>query len=108
MKAPSHIVLGAFALSLSCPAAAALLPAEQQMIQTVDAEQQRTVSMLERWVNQNSGSMNLTGVPGARIQDRVDRHEAGRASGPFGRSPHGKSPRQAPAVDCSHRYGVRA
>jgi glutamate carboxypeptidase len=32
------------------------------MIATVDAEQARTLAMLERWVNQNSGSHNLAGV----------------------------------------------
>ena len=32
------------------------------MIRTVDAEQERTIGMLERWVNQNSGTMNLAGV----------------------------------------------
>ncbi len=32
------------------------------MIQTVDSEQQRTLSMLETWVNQNSGSQNVPGV----------------------------------------------
>ena len=32
------------------------------MIAHVDAEQARTLSMLETWVNQNSGSLNLPGV----------------------------------------------
>lgn len=32
------------------------------MIATVDAEQARTVAMLEGWVNQNSGTMNFAGV----------------------------------------------
>ncbi len=32
------------------------------MIRSVDAEQERTVGMLEKWVNQNSGTMNLAGV----------------------------------------------
>jgi len=32
------------------------------MIATVDAEQQRTLTMLETWVNQNSGSLNIEGV----------------------------------------------
>ena len=32
------------------------------MAQTVDAEQERTLAMLEKWVNQNSGSLNLEGV----------------------------------------------
>ena len=32
------------------------------MIRAVDTEQERTVAMLEKWVNQNSGTMNLAGV----------------------------------------------
>ena len=32
------------------------------MLQTVDSEQERTVAMLEKWVNQNSGSLNVEGV----------------------------------------------
>jgi glutamate carboxypeptidase len=49
-------------LLVPAPAPAALRPAEQRMIATVDAEQARTLAMLERWVNQNSGSHNLAGV----------------------------------------------
>jgi glutamate carboxypeptidase len=52
----------ALALILSAPAAAQLSPPEQAMIRTVDAEQERTVAMLEKWVNQNSGTMNRAGV----------------------------------------------
>jgi glutamate carboxypeptidase len=48
--------------AFSAPAAARLSPAEQRMIATVDAEQERTVALLETWVNQNSGSLNLPGV----------------------------------------------
>ena len=59
-------VLGAAALLLPVPASAALSKPEQVMIQTVDAEQQRTLSMLERWVNQNSGTMNKAGVEAVR------------------------------------------
>jgi glutamate carboxypeptidase len=44
------------------PALAALTPAEQAMIQTVDSEHDRTVAMLGRWVEQNSGTMNFEGV----------------------------------------------
>jgi glutamate carboxypeptidase len=55
----------AFAL-IATPASAALKPAEQTMIQTVDAEQQRTLAMLERWVDQNSGTMNKAGVDAVR------------------------------------------
>lgn len=32
------------------------------MVRTVDAEQERTLAMLEKWVNQNSGSLNIEGV----------------------------------------------
>ncbi|WP_308515384.1 M20/M25/M40 family metallo-hydrolase [Sphingomonas flavescens] len=60
MKSP---ILASVALLMSsAPALAALSPAEQKMVQTVDAEQPRTVGMLEKWVNQNSGSLNLPGV----------------------------------------------
>ncbi|MCL6699187.1 M20/M25/M40 family metallo-hydrolase [Sphingomonas sp. NSE70-1] len=44
------------------PAAAKLSPAETRMIRTVDTEQERTLVMLEKWVNQNSGSLNVEGV----------------------------------------------
>jgi glutamate carboxypeptidase len=52
----------AFAFLAAAPAVAALSPAEQVMVRTVDAEQPRTLAMLEKWVNQNSGSLNLPGV----------------------------------------------
>jgi len=54
----------AFSALLMIPAAAsaALSPPERRMLATVDAEQARTLAMLERWVNQNSGSHNLAGV----------------------------------------------
>ncbi|HUG46539.1 MAG TPA: M20/M25/M40 family metallo-hydrolase [Sphingomicrobium sp.] len=44
------------------PAAAQLTPVEQAMTRTIDAEQERTIAMLEKWVNQNSGTMNHAGV----------------------------------------------
>jgi glutamate carboxypeptidase len=47
---------------LSAPAAAKLSTAEQRLVRTVDAEQPRTIALLERLVNQNSGSLNLPGV----------------------------------------------
>jgi glutamate carboxypeptidase len=53
---------GALSLLVSAPVAAALTPPEQVMIRTVDSEQARTTAMLEKWVNQNSGTMNLPGV----------------------------------------------
>jgi len=35
---------------------------EQRMIATIDSEQARTLALLEKMVNQNSGSLNLAGV----------------------------------------------
>jgi glutamate carboxypeptidase len=77
--------------SLSMPAAAKLSPAETRMMQTVDAEQERTLAMLEKWVNQNSGSLNIEGVTkvgemlrseleplGFKVQ-WIDMRQAGRA-----------------------------
>jgi glutamate carboxypeptidase len=55
------LALAAIALAPS-PALAELAPAETRMVRTVDAEQVRTLAMLEKWVNQNSGSLNLEGV----------------------------------------------
>ena len=49
-------------LTVAAPAAAQLGRPEQAMIRTVDAEQERTVAMLAKWVNQNSGTMNFAGV----------------------------------------------
>ena len=54
--------LAALAVLVPAPAAARLSGPEQRIIQTVDAEQERTVAMLEKWVNVNSGTMNLAGV----------------------------------------------
>jgi glutamate carboxypeptidase len=47
---------------LATPAAAQLSPPERKMVATVDAEYERHVALLERMVNQNSGSMNFAGV----------------------------------------------
>ncbi|HVR90132.1 MAG TPA: M20/M25/M40 family metallo-hydrolase [Novosphingobium sp.] len=53
-------LFGAF---LASPIAAAPpTPAERQMTATVDAEQARSLALLERVVNQNSGTRNLAGV----------------------------------------------
>jgi glutamate carboxypeptidase len=47
---------------LASPAVAALTAPEAKMVATVDASQQRDVSLLEKLVNQNSGTRNLEGV----------------------------------------------
>lgn len=36
------------------------------MVRTVDGEQQRTISLLQRWVDQNSGTLNSAGVEAVR------------------------------------------
>ena len=41
----------AVALTLSAPAAPQLSAVEQRMVAIVDAEQERTVAMLKKWVN---------------------------------------------------------
>lgn len=73
------------------PAAAKLSPSETRMIRLIDAEQERTIAMLEKWVNQNSGSLNAEGVTkvggmlrseleplGFKVQ-WIDMRETGRA-----------------------------
>ncbi len=47
---------------LAAPASAKLNAPERKMIETVDKEQDRSLALLERLVNQNSGSLNLAGV----------------------------------------------
>ena len=55
------LALAALALA-SAPASAQLSTVETRMVQIVDTDQERTLAMLERWVNQNSGSLNVEGV----------------------------------------------
>lgn len=55
------VLIGAAVLAAQ-PANARLSPAEARMAATVDADYERTVSLLEKLVNQNSGSMNFVGV----------------------------------------------
>jgi glutamate carboxypeptidase len=66
MKNRFLFAVAACGLLSSAPAAAALSKPEQVMVQTVDAEQQRTIAMLQRWVDQNSGTMNKAGVEAVR------------------------------------------
>jgi glutamate carboxypeptidase len=59
----SLALLGAgLALVVSNPGAAQLSKAEAKMATTVDAEYERSVALLEKLVNQNSGTMNFVGV----------------------------------------------
>ena len=98
-------VWAAAAVLVPSAATAALSPAEQVMLRTVDAEQPRTVAMLQRWVDRNSGTMNLAGVEAVRrmlepeLQQLgfktqwIDMHAVGRAGHLIARhvgSRHGK------------------
>jgi glutamate carboxypeptidase len=65
MNALSRLALLALAIAapaIAAPAVAAPTAAEKRIVATVDAEEARTLQLLERLVNQNSGSMNLAGV----------------------------------------------
>ncbi|WP_425566744.1 M20/M25/M40 family metallo-hydrolase [Sphingomonas swuensis] len=61
VRVKSGLLLAGLAL-LAAPAHAQLTSAERLMKATVEAEQQRTLGLLERMVNQNSGSQNPEGV----------------------------------------------
>lgn len=84
------VTLAALALA-PLPAEARLSPSETRLVQAVDAEHGRTLAMLEKWVNQNSGSLNAEGVTrvgemlrseleplGFKVQ-WIDMRETGRA-----------------------------
>ena len=60
-KFAPRAVIAALA-AVAAPAAAQLSPAERTMVRTIDAERGRTVSMLIKWVEQNSGTLNPAGV----------------------------------------------
>src|SRR4028119_2380674 len=65
--------------------AAQLSQPGQAMIRTGDAEQERTVAMLEKWVNQNSGTMNRAGVKAVGDMARAELEPLGeRKSGSAG------------------------
>ncbi|MEO1168404.1 MAG: M20/M25/M40 family metallo-hydrolase [Pseudomonadota bacterium] len=54
-------LMGLVACGLPAAASAQLSPAEERIAQTVDAEYERHVSLLERLTNQNSGTRNIEG-----------------------------------------------
>jgi len=62
MKSLPFAVLVAVQLALAPAAQAKLSPAEAMMAKTVEAEKDRSLALLEKLVNQNSGSQNLEGV----------------------------------------------
>ena len=71
----SPILRAAFlstALAFATPAFAQLSAAEQKMAATVDAEYERHIALLEKMVNQNSGTMNFAGVETISQMMRVE------------------------------------
>ena len=62
MKSTPFIALVALQLALVPAAQAKLSKAESGMAKTVETEQARSLALLEKLVNQNSGSLNLEGV----------------------------------------------
>ncbi len=62
MKSLPLAALVALQLALAPAAYAKLTKAESAMAKTVTAEQDRSLALLEKLVNQNSGSLNLEGV----------------------------------------------
>jgi glutamate carboxypeptidase len=62
MKSLPFAALVALQLALAPTAQAKLTKAESGMAKMVETEQQRSLALLEKLVNQNSGSLNLEGV----------------------------------------------
>ena len=62
MKSMPLAAIVAVQLALAPTAQAELSKAESGMAKTVAAEQDRSLTLLEKLVNQNSGSLNLEGV----------------------------------------------
>lgn len=62
MKSLPFAAIVALQLALVPTAQAKLSPIESSMAQTIEAEQGRSLALLEKLVNQNSGSLNLDGV----------------------------------------------
>jgi glutamate carboxypeptidase len=84
-------LLALLLLALPQPAEARLRPEERRMVEVVERERERTVQLLERLVNQNSGTLNLAGVEAVGAMMRaeleplgfevewIDMRETGRA-----------------------------
>lgn len=66
------ILTALLCLALPGAAMAQATPAEQAMMRTVEAEHDRHVALLERLVNQNSGTLNLAGVRAAGEMVRAE------------------------------------
>lgn len=70
---PLHYLSALAILAFSTtPASAQLSKPEATMVKTVDAEYERSVALLEKLVNQNSGTMNFAGVKAVSEMMRVE------------------------------------
>ena len=56
------LALAALGIATAAPTQAQLSRAEQAMVTAVDAGHPQIISSLEKWVNQNSGTLNFAGV----------------------------------------------
>lgn len=79
MKSLSHATLIAASLALATTASAKLTRTETTMVRTVEAEQSRSIALLERLVNQNSGSQNKDGVEKVGVMMRAELEPLGFA-----------------------------
>jgi glutamate carboxypeptidase len=66
------LVLSALVLFVPARSWAALAPAEQAMAATVSAEKERSIALLQRLVDQNSGTLNQAGVEAVARQLRPE------------------------------------
>ncbi|GAA0868425.1 M20 family metallopeptidase [Brevundimonas basaltis] len=73
------ILIALLCLALPGAALAQASPAEQTMMRTVEAEHDRHVALLERMVNQNSGTLNLAGVRAVGEMTRAELEPLGFA-----------------------------
>lgn len=72
MKLRLMLALGALVAATPATVQARPSAAEQVMARTVDAERERTLTMLGRWVDQNSGTLNLPGVEAVGTMVRAE------------------------------------
>ena len=72
MKSLKLALLLSASLALAPAAHAKLSRAESAMAKTVTAEQERSIALLEKLVNQNSGSLNLEGVEKVGVMMRAE------------------------------------
>jgi len=68
----SHVAALVMAIAAAAPVSARISPAEASMVRAIDAEQDRTVAMLTKWVEQNSGTLNSAGISAVGTMVRAE------------------------------------